>query len=144
MINRFSEEYSFLSNMYPCEIEYEGIVYPSVEHAYVAAKTGSLTWRLEVLKCDTPKKAKKLGKKLPLRDDWEDVKLEVMIILVLQKFSKHDELKKMLLATGNRELIEGNWWNDRYWGVCNGIGQNYLGKILMEVRDLLRKSDHIN
>ena len=75
--------------------------------------------------------------KVKLREDWEQVKLLVMEDLVRQKFSK-DPLKDRLLSTGSEYLEETNWWKDTYWGVCNGVGENILGQILMRVRDSLR------
>ncbi len=81
-----------------------------------------------------PSTVKKLGKVLKVRKDWDSVKLKIMEWAVNEKF-KDPELEKMLIDTGNEELVEGNWWNDTYWGVCNGVGENNLGKILMRVRD---------
>jgi ribA/ribD-fused uncharacterized protein len=70
-----------------------------------------------------------------MRDDWDDVKLGIMRDLVSRKFKQNKDLRLMLEATGDQELVEGNTWNDTFWGVCNGEGCNWLGKILMEVRD---------
>jgi ribA/ribD-fused uncharacterized protein len=83
---------------------------------------------------DTPGKAKRAGRNLQLRHDWEKVKYDVMLDIVFAKFYQHPELAAKLLATGDAELIEGNWWNDTTWGVCNGVGSNWLGRILMMVR----------
>ena len=82
--------------------------------------------------------AKRLGRRVKLRPDWEDIKDEVMYEVVLDKFKRNDNLKEKLLDTANAELIEENWWNDTYWGVCKGKGKNKLGKILMKVRDELK------
>jgi ribA/ribD-fused uncharacterized protein len=78
--------------------------------------------------------SKKLGKRVELRPDWEDVKIDIMRQVLKSKFTQNPELKAQLIATGDAELIEGNNWNDRFWGVCRGKGQNHLGKLLMEVR----------
>ena len=75
-----------------------------------------------------------------MRTDWEQIKVGVMKDLVLQKFTKHKELKEKLLATGDAYLEETNTWNDIFWGVCKGKGQNHLGKILMEVRKEIKNS----
>lgn len=129
----FTGEYEFLSNFYPCSIEYEGLSYTSTEHAYQAAKTLNLEDRLQISLVDSPGKAKQMGKRVELRPDWEQIKDKVMFDLVLQKFNALD-LREKLLATDNKYLEETNWWNDRYWGVCKGTGKNMLGVILMNVR----------
>ena len=135
-IESFSGEYRFLSNFWPCLVALDGTLYPSVEHAYQAAKTLDPEERASVRNADGPYKAKKAGRAVILREDWGDVKLDVMADLVYQKF-QHPELREKLLATGNQELIEGNHWKDFFWGVCNGKGQNHLGRILMDVRSQL-------
>jgi hypothetical protein len=137
MIVQFTGEFSFLSNFHLSEVEFEGIVYPSVEHAYQAAKTKDPNLRMLVAQLDTPGKAKRAGRRLVLRSHWEEMKLEIMEQLVRQKFSK-DPFRQKLLDTGDEQLTEGNWWGDTFWGVCNGDGQNHLGKILMKVREELK------
>jgi len=136
-INSFSGEFSFLSNFYECLITLDGKEYSSTEHAFQAAKTLLEKERSKIRKADTPGKAKRLGKLVKLRKDWESVKVGVMRELVLQKFTRHQDLREKLLATGDAELIEGNTWGDRYWGTVDGQGKNWLGKILMEVRKQL-------
>lgn len=79
--------------------------------------------------------AKKLGKLVTIRPDWDEIKVEVMYEIVKAKFHYNPDLREMLLATEDAELIEGNWWGDTFWGVCKGQGLNNLGKILMRVRD---------
>lgn len=79
-----------------------------------------------------------MGRNVVLRDDWERVKLNVMKEILIIKFTTNQGLAEMLLATGEEQLVEGNTWNDHYWGVCNGVGQNHLGKLLEEVRAMLR------
>jgi ribA/ribD-fused uncharacterized protein len=138
-IDSFQGEYRFLSNFWPAVVEYEGITYPSVEHAYQAAKTLDRNERRRIAAIVEPDDAKRAGRALPnQRKDWEQVKLRVMEDCVRYKFMHHAELREKLLATGDAELIEGNTWNDRYWGVCEGQGENHLGKILMKVRTELR------
>lgn len=142
MITEFKNEYRFLSNFFPCRIDWEGIAYLSVEHAYQASKTLDCKERLNVANLSTPGKAKRVGQKLEIRPDWEEVKIPVMESLVRQKFTRHSMLKHLLLATGNQKIQEGNTWNDTFWGVSlsTGEGRNELGKILMRVRRELRLS----
>lgn len=142
VINDFRGDYRWLSNFHECKVLYDGDVYPSTEHAYQAAKaprTSGLRTQLTafatpVLKC---REAKTLGGTLPLRGDWEQVKYGVMYAVCLDKFTRHVDLAKLLLSTGNAALIEGNHWGDTYWGVCNGVGLNNLGNILTSIRALL-------
>jgi ribA/ribD-fused uncharacterized protein len=145
MIDKFEGRYRFLSNFYPCKIEHKGINYPSVEHYYVAMKVTEMQlidgkyytaadFREMLARIKEPGDVKKLGQRIKVRKDWDDKKLEFMNWGVRQKF-KDETLSEMLLSTGDQELIEGNWWKDYFWGVCNGKGENHLGKILMTVRE---------
>lgn len=135
MISLFRDEYFFLSNFYPVEIKLDGIVYPNAEAAFQAQKTLDVEERRKFSMLKNPVQAKRLGRKVKLRDDWEEVKLDIMTEVVSQKFLQHPHLIEMLLQTGDEELIEGNRWGDRFWGVCKGKGKNNLGKILMKIRD---------
>jgi ribA/ribD-fused uncharacterized protein len=137
MINEFRGPTRWLSNFQSVEIEYEGITYPTTEHAYQAAKTLDPEERYIISKLPTPGAAKKQGRLLDIRPDWDSIKFDVMLEITRKKFSNL-ELKAKLINTGDQELVEGNNWGDTYWGVCNGIGQNNLGKILMTVRDECR------
>lgn len=147
-INSFTGEYRFLSNFYPSPFVWRGVAWPTVEHAYQAAKTSSmeddtipestLMWLLGTRR--TAGEAKRWGRSVARRPDWEDVKLSIMKELLQAKFRYGVRLFKpsardLLLATGDAELIEGNDWGDRFWGVCNGVGENHLGRLLMEVRE---------
>lgn len=142
-ISKFRGKYFFLSNFYPCEVEYEGVIYPTVEHAFQAAKTPDLREREMIRALPTPGDAKRRGKHVKLRRDWEGVKVGIMTELVRDKFSRPSSdsarpcLGSMLIGTGNAHLEEGNTWGDRFWGTCDGRGKNILGKILMQVRDEL-------
>lgn len=138
IISRFWKEYSFLSNFFLCHVEYEGVIYPSVEHAYQGAKTLDIEQRKLILKCSTPGKAKRFGRKFILREDWEDVKVSIMKDLLYSKFS-NKELFSLLENTSDAILVEGNDWGDKFWGVSKNIdgsfyGQNKLGELLMKVR----------
>ena len=136
-IDNFRGNYYFLSNFYPVAIRYNWMVYGNAEAAFQAQKVLTDAERRPFISMSATN-AKKYGRKVKLRPDWEDVKLVVMYDIVLAKFTQNPSLKEMLIATGNAELVEGNTWGDRYWGVCNGTGSNYLGKILMAVREQLR------
>ena len=133
MIDKFSGKNRWLSNFWPAEVELNGMTYASVEHAYQAAKTLNMEDR-GLFQGVTASVAKSLGKKLAVRDDWNEIKIAVMTDLNLQKYTKHPELAAKLIATGDELLVEGNTWGDVFWGVCKGIGDNHLGKILMEIR----------
>lgn len=137
VITDFHGSYFFLSNFFYSPINFDGKTVPTVEHAFQAAKTFNQEQRQIILQASSPEQAKQLGRKVILREDWEKVKFDIMLMLLKQKFSQAD-LRQKLLDTGKAELIEGNTWNDKVWGcvLVNGqwIGQNHLGKLLMKVR----------
>lgn len=133
MINSFEGEYAFLSNFYEHPISNGVITFPTNEHYFQAMKTLEDDERLAIARAATPGQAKRMGRKVQLRSDWESIKLDVMETAVRIKFTD-PELAAKLIATGDEELVEGNWWNDTFWGVCNEVGENHLGKILMKVR----------
>ena len=137
MIDTFKNKYFFLSNFYPAIVEYEGLVFENNEAAFQAAKTLSIEERLQFIKL-SPSEAKKLGRQIKLRPDWEKVKNQVMYEICLDKFKRNPLLMKELIATGTEELVEGNTWGDKIWGKVDGIGENRLGKILMKVREELK------
>ncbi len=131
----FRGKYYFLNNFYNAEIIYENKHYQNNEAAFQAMKCPE---RADDFRYLNGAEAKRLGRHVPLRSDWEKIKEKVMYEICLAKFTQNPELKKELLQTGDCELIEGNSWNDTYWGVCNGYGKNKLGKILMQIRAELR------
>jgi len=133
-ILEFQGEYRWLSNFWACTIVYEGLIYPSVEHAYVAAKSLDLEFRQVVANTYSPGKAKRLGRKVAVRDDWEEVKQSTMSTLIIKKFFPGGALAEKLMGTGLCRIVEGNKWGDTLWGVCDGVGENKLGKILMMQR----------
>ena len=135
MIDAFRGKYYFLSNFFSAKVQYEGLVFENNEAAFQAQKDLSQRDRFCRL---PPNEAKRLGRKVSLRKDWEHVKDRIMYEIVFNKFSQNLFLKEKLLATNNEELIEGNNWHDTYWGVCNSEGKNMLGKILMRVREELK------
>lgn len=136
-IKSFRGEYSFLSNFYPCTVNYEGGIYPSVEHAFQAAKTLDTNIRKQFELCPTPSDAKQRGKDLDLRSDWEDVKVSVMYDCIKSKFQRPD-LRDKLLSTGYAYIEEGNNHGDKIWGTVQGSGLNLLGQCLMKLREEIR------
>jgi len=139
----FFQEYAFLSNFHEAPLLYKGIKWPTSEHAYQAMKsTNEADWRMFAL-LETPGESKKLGQKLKCREHWEAVKDDFMFEIVQAKFEQNTDLMQKLLATGNRTLVEFNYWGDKYWGMvrdANGnlIGKSKLGEILMRIRSNLR------
>ena len=140
-ITSFRSQYAFLSNFYPCRVLLDGVTYGSVEHAFQAAKTVNPVERERIQRCSTPGAAKRLGREVVLRPEWERIKLGVMKELVRQKFTHDPRLRAQLLKTYPHPLVEENTWGDRFWGVCGGVGENHLGRILMEVRADLRADE---
>lgn len=141
VIVNFKGRYRFLSNFYPTKVGMSGIEYPTVEHAYQAAKTDNRVLRIAIAATATPGKAKRLGRKVPLRPGWDTIKEAIMRELLWQKF-QDPQLAKKLLATAPAVLVEGNYWHDSWWGVCycqhcDGYGLNILGRMLMALRDNL-------
>ena len=138
-VKGFFGNYRFLSNFQVADVWYEGILYPSTEHAYQAAKSTNIDIRKEFLSL-TCAKAKNKGQQIEIRENWDIVKYDIMFAVVFDKFFRHDDLRMQLLETGNKYLEETNHWKDNFWGVCDGIGQNNLGKILMSIRDILKNN----
>lgn len=132
--------YAYLSNFYSSTIYVDGKPYPTVEHAYQSHKTLDENSKEIIRKSKTPAEAKKLGRALVLREDWEQVKIPLMRSFLKKKF-ENPFLRPLLVATGDSELVYGNTWNDKFWGICRGTGHNWLGKLLMELRDELKKDD---
>lgn len=134
-IKGFFGDYRWLSNYHLVDIEYDGLIYPSTEHAYQAAKF--LTNREDFLELSCLD-ARLKGQSNKPRDNWNCMKYSVMFEVILYKFKHNTDLKNKLLETGSKYLEETNHWNDTYYGVCNGIGENNLGKILMKIREILK------
>lgn len=133
VIDSFTGEYEFLSNYYPCTVQYKGIEYQSSEAAYQAQKCADPAACNEFIGL-TADEAKKKGREVKIREDWDIIKKRVMVDVLITKFKQHPELVKRLIDTGNAQLIEGNTWGDIYWGICEGVGQNLLGEILQKMR----------
>lgn len=139
-IKQFRGKYGFLSNFWRCPVILDGCTYPSAENAYQALKCVHNADR-KLFQDPTcfPSKAKRLGRKVQIREDWDSIRLEAMRMVIEAKFYHNQDLAQKLMDTGNAELVEGNTWNGTFWGECQSIGENHLGKILMEVREYLNE-----
>jgi ribA/ribD-fused uncharacterized protein len=149
IIGPFTDRYRFLSNFYDInakigeKISFNGHMVPTTEHAYQAAKALNYEDFLKIIHVKTPEEAKHLGRELEekgqIRPDWSEVKLNIMYDINKKKFSI-PALKERLLKTETRELVEYNWWGDKFWGVDEKTeeGQNNLGQILMKIRTELQ------
>lgn len=131
----FDGSYRWLSNFWRIDIQYEGRVYYSSENTYQAAKAPN-EFREEFESC-TPGCSKRLGGTVRLSSQWDERKVEIMRAILELKFAPGTPLAEKLLATENRQLVEGNTWNDTFWEVCRGEGQNQLGRLLMEIQGKL-------
>lgn len=147
VIDSFHGQHRFLSNFWPAWTFFEGVAYPTAEHAYQAAKTLDPIVRNHFVPDmphyigDDPGVAKRFGRVFTLRPDWERVKIDVMLACLRSKFTLDIALKHRLLATGDAHLVEGNSWGDTFWGMCNGRGLNHLGRLLMFVRVEIRRGE---
>jgi len=139
-IDHFRGEFGFLSNFYAASIWVDGDRYPTVEHAYQAAKSSDPVTKKMIREAASPGIAKKLGYSVKLPTDWDLQKVTVMRNLLQEKF-KNPLLRSMLLATEDIPLVEGNTWGDKFWGVYKGVGQNWLGRLLMEIREECRSEE---
>jgi predicted NAD-dependent protein-ADP-ribosyltransferase YbiA (DUF1768 family) len=159
IIDSFEGVYDFLCNFYPHRVFYENHWYPRNEHAFHAMKEFDPFYRVKFQTKEEMKKfyinhnqsldrsikelppwtAKKLGRSATLRKDWEEVKVQIMTDINRIKFSD-PLLRKKLLDTGDAILIEGNDWNDKFWGVCDGVGENMLGRILVKIRSEIKEN----
>lgn len=139
IILSFTGVYSFLSNFYEYPIYYDGLKYMNSEAAFQSAKCMNKDGRMTFCFLN-PSEAKRLGRRIKLRPDWEEIKDQIMYDVIKAKFSD-PELAKMLLSTGSADLYEGNTWGDTYWGIDRRTlrGQNKLGEILMKVRHEISK-----
>lgn len=145
MIKEFKNQYFFLSNFYECPIYYNKLVFCNAEAAFQAQKVIDEKEQYKFINLNASQ-ARKLGKTIVLRKDWEEVKDNIMYEIVKRKFTVNKKLQQKLIDTKDEELVEGNWWHDTYWGIDSktGIGKNKLGKILMKVREEVKSSNAIN
>lgn len=139
-IKVFKNQYYFLSNFYPCLVEYEGRTYPSSECAYQAAKSLDPEVRRFFETVSNSMSARRWGNKIQLRPDWDIARYDIMYQILKSKF-KIPKLRKMLIDTEDAYLEEGNMHGDKYWGTVKGQGQNNLGKLLMKIRDEIKAGE---
>lgn len=137
-ISSFREKYFFLSNFYMASVTYNGYTFTNNEAAFQAQKCKNQEDIASFVSLN-PSQAKRRGRHTALRGDWEEVKTAIMYDIVLAKFTQNQELKAALLDTWDACLEEGNDWGDHIWGTVDGVGENRLGKILMDVRSVLAK-----
>ena len=156
VIASFSGAYGFLGNFHPCKVVYDGLEYRTSEHAFQAAKTEKVEVRRRIQDAGTPSMAKFIGGQLQLRSGWNEMRRQVMKDVVRAKFEQNPILRRALFETGDAVLVEGNKHNDRDWGACRGkkeglpkwitprgplYGHNWLGIILMELREEMTNGD---
>jgi len=135
----FRGPYRFLSNFHPTpNLSLLSYRWPTAEHAYQAMKTEDVVAQSHICRAKTPGEAKRLGRCVAMRSGWLEMRLNVMRLVVDFKF-QDPTLRALLLETANIQLVEWNVWQDTFWGVCRGIGENNLGKILMETRQKIRE-----
>jgi hypothetical protein len=137
-VRGFFGDYRFLSNFYKARQVVNGIEYISNEHFFQASKSTNQQDHDWVNSSETPGIAKHRGKRIPRREDWNKIRLDIMRLGLLAKFSQNLYLKDLLLGTGSSYLEELNDWGDTFWGTCSGKGDNHLGLILMDLRDKFR------
>lgn len=140
MISEFQGEYRWLSNFAPVSVCQNGVVYPSVEHAYMSAKSDSIDWKMFCKHTKSPGTVKKASRDIQLVANWDAIKVEVMGNCLRDKFLQ-EPYKTLLLRTGDVHIQEGNRWGDKFWGVDlrTGKGLNTLGKLIMEIREELKE-----
>lgn len=129
---KMRDEYWFLSNMYPCKITYNGHTYECIESAFHAQKDPSRASEFEGL---DGRAAKRLGRQVNLRSDWNTARLQIMEEILRIKFRNPYLAKKLKAVT--EPIVEENTWNDTFWGVCNGVGENHLGILLEKIKNEL-------
>jgi ribA/ribD-fused uncharacterized protein len=146
-IRRFTGDYAFLSNFAASPVEFADpgeapVTYRSVEHGFQAAKTLDPAARQRLAEIGSPLTAKRFGRRVVMRDGWDELRVGVMRDLLRQKFAR-EPFRTQLLASGNAEIVEGNTWHDQLWGDCEcpghaaEPGENLLGRLLMEIRSSL-------
>jgi hypothetical protein len=145
IIDKFEGDFGFLSNFSPHKIcDESGILWQTVEHFYQAMKTTDVGERGRIFNAFSPGQAKRIGQEVTLRPDWDMKKFDFMTEGVTLKFLQNEDIKKLLISTQGYKLVEGNLWHDNIWGECmcnkcfgNIEGQNWLGEILMTLREVI-------
>ncbi|MBI5044583.1 MAG: NADAR family protein [Candidatus Levybacteria bacterium] len=136
----YETSYFSFSNFSSHSIKIDGVLYPTVEHAFHAAKFDNEKIKEEIKSAGSPLKAFEIGKKYKpqRRSNWDETKVSVLQKIIAEKVKQHDEVRKALLATGNEEIIEDNPLDDFWGNGKDGNGQNHMGKILMRIRNELQ------
>lgn len=137
-IKSFEGQYKCFSNFYPRHVTYNCATYHTKEHAFQSHKATNETDFMFIFNSDSPYQAKKRSRTIKIRNDWDKIKVKIMHEIVLSFFTQWKDCKEILLSTRNEEIQEGNNHGDRFWGMVNGEGENWLGKILMDVRIILQ------
>lgn len=141
----FRDKYSFLSNMYSCKVNYDGEIFPCVETAFQYAKCADENEKEKFINDRgyyvNGFVARKIGQQVKLREDWKYARLEIMYKLLEDKFCHNEKLRQALKDTGDRWIQEDNDWGDTFWGVYNSVGENMLGKMIMEIRQNIQDCD---
>ena len=159
MIEQFKDDYRWLSNFWlAIIIDRQGVVQPASEYVYQTEKTLKESERIWISEARSCGEAKRRGQQVTLRPDWNEIKVSRMMYVSLLKYEQHEDLRRKLVATDGHTLIEGNCWNDWFWGAipynpnaqgqsglplwegtdCAWAGYNWLGRILMMVRDMYK------
>lgn len=134
-IDRFEGLHFYLRNSAYSPIAVNGMIYPTVEHAFQAAKTSDNEVKAQIARMKSPRQARKRGHQLILPPNWDEVKVDIMYDSLKRKFLTYPDLMELLHSTGKIELIAGNSEDETFWGVCNRKGSNELGKLLMQLRE---------
>lgn len=140
MIHEFRDDTRWLSNFTKCKIEINGVIYPSVENAYMSMKSRDKEWKKRCVTL-SPAQSKVEANKIQLRENWDEVRIQAMNHCLKQKFNQ-EPFKSKLIATGNENIQEGNVWNDTFWGIdltqTPNVGENHLGRLIMNIRETLK------
>ncbi len=129
----FDDKKHNLREIFP-QFKFDGLEYPSSEHLYQSLKATNEEDKENIRMASNPHNAKKVAREVFCRMDWDSVKVEAMRLALYLKFYQHPDLLLKLIETGRTPIVEINWWGDKFWGVCNGVGENWLGRLLMELR----------
>ena len=138
-ITYFRRQHGFLSNFWSCSFSWRGKTWRTSEHAYQAAKCQLEEDIERIAAADTPSDAKSMGRYVQKLHEFESKKVDIMREILQAKFGQNSSLAAKLVETGDEELIEANNWGDTFWGQVGGEGENWLGRLLMETRERLRK-----
>lgn len=137
-IKTFEDSYKQFSNFYIRDVIYKNILYKTREHAFQCQKATNQKDFEYVYHSKDPYRAKQRANHIKCEPNWKNIRVKIMHEIVLSYFQQHKDAKNLLLSTGTEEIQEGNTWGDKFWGVVDGEGENWLGQILMDVRIILQ------